>query len=113
LLALAQGHLMFFLAASAMTGAAQGATLSGSIQTLVAETALEERAGVLSVIYATSYSGAAIPTLVAGQLSSHFSLLQVASAYGLLALVGCAAVLLAARREGRPEPVSPLIGEER
>ncbi|HBO1017310.1 TPA: MFS transporter [Pseudomonas aeruginosa] len=92
LLSLSQGHLLFFLIASALAGIGQGATLSGSIQTMVEGTALEERAGVLAAIYATSYSGAAIPTLIAGRLSSHFSLLQVASAYGALACVGCIAV---------------------
>ena len=105
LFALSQGQLLLFLAASALAGAGQGATLSGSIQTLVADTALHERASVLSVIYATSYSGAAIPTLIAGRLSGHFSLLQVACGYGVLALVGCTVVLLAARAGRASQPV--------
>ncbi len=43
-----------------------------------------------SVVY---FIGAAIPALISGQLSSHFSLLQIASGYGLLALFGSVIVL--------------------
>ena len=100
LLALGHGQLSVFLGASAIAGMAQGATLTGSIQTLVAEITIEERAGVLAAIYATSYTGAAIPTLIAGQLATHFSLLQVAMGYGVFACVGCVALswLLLKRR---------------
>lgn len=105
LLALAHGQLLFFLSASAVAGAAQGVALNGSIQSLLADTVPDERAGILSVIYATSYSGAAIPTLVAGQASSYFSLLQIACGYGVLALGGCLTVLWASRRLGAPKLV--------
>jgi MFS family permease len=97
LLSLQHGLLPAFLVASVIAGIAQGLALSGSIQSLVAGISLEERASVLSVIYATSYSGAAVPTLVAGRMSGSFSLLQVASAYGALAGLGCIVVFLAAR----------------
>jgi len=105
LFALSQGQLVLFLIASALAGAGQGATLSGSIQTLVAGTAVHERASVLSVIYATSYTGAAVPTLIAGRLSSHFSLLEVACGYGVLALAGSAAVLVSALGQTKPQAV--------
>lgn len=108
LMSLAEGQLSLFLATSAVAGAAQGATLSGSIQTVVADTALHERASVLSVIYATSYSGAAIPTLIAGQVSSHLTLLQVACAYGVLALIGCVTVFLSPLRDSARQPVVPM-----
>jgi len=105
LFALSQGQLALFLIASALAGAGQGATLSGSIQTLVTGTAVHERASVLSVIYATSYTGAAVPTLIAGRLSSHFSLLEVACGYGVLALAGSAAVLVSALSQTKPQPM--------
>ncbi|MGG2396696.1 MFS transporter [Pseudomonas sp. SH1-B] len=98
LLSLSQGQLLFFLLASALAGIGQGATLSGSIQTMVDGISMEERAGVLATIYATSYSGAAIPTLIAGRLAGHFSLLQVACGYGVLALLGCVAIFVLMRR---------------
>ncbi|MBL7250081.1 MFS transporter [Alloalcanivorax sp. C16-2] len=101
LLSLKLGLLVPFLITSVLAGIAQGTTLSGGIQMMVAGTEQEERAGILSVIYATSYTGAAVPTLVAGQLSGRLSLLQVASGYGVLALFGCIVVLLAAARRRR------------
>ncbi|MDH2431398.1 MFS transporter [Pokkaliibacter sp. MBI-7] len=99
LLSLAHGQLLWFLLTSALVGMGQGATLSGSIHTLVDGTAREDRAGILATIYATSYSGAAIPTLIAGQLSGHFSLLQIASAYGVLAVLGWGAISLLQLRQ--------------
>ncbi|MBY7876372.1 MFS transporter [Vibrio fluvialis] len=82
-----------FLIASICAGIAQGMVLTGSIGTMVNGLQPEERANVFAVIYSTSYAGAAIPTLISGQLSSHFSLLQIASGYGLLALIGSVIVL--------------------
>ncbi|MDW6001831.1 MFS transporter [Vibrio mangrovi] len=97
LLSLKFGVLVIFLITSALAGLAQGIVLTGSIQSMVSDLAPEERANVLSVVYATSYTGAAIPTLIAGQLSQVFSLLQVACAYGILAAVGCLFVLISVR----------------
>lgn len=93
LLALQHGVLTGFLIASICAGIAQGMVLTGSIGTMVNGLQPEERANVFAVIYSTSYAGAAIPTLISGQLSSHFSLLQIASGYGLLALFGSVIVL--------------------
>ncbi|OZG41428.1 MFS transporter [Aeromonas sp. A35_P] len=95
LLSLQQGLLTAFLAASIFAGIAQGLVLTGSIATLVTDLPPEERANVFSVIYATSYVGAAIPTLIAGHFSAQFSLLQVACGYGGLALCGALIVLVA------------------
>ncbi|MFB9133823.1 MFS transporter [Vibrio sp. AK197] len=96
LFTLSSGLLIPFLIASVLAGIAQGMVLTGSIQTMVSELTADERANVLSVIYATSYMGAAVPTLIAGQFSEHFSLLQVAGAYGVLALLG-SVILIAAK----------------
>lgn len=95
LFSLQQGLLTAFLAASIFAGIAQGLVLTGSIATLVTDLPPEERANVFSVIYATSYVGAAIPTLIAGHFSAQFSLLQVACGYGVLALCGALIVLVA------------------
>ncbi len=54
---------------------------------------VKERANVFSVIYASSYTGAAIPTLIAGRMSESYSLLQVAYGYGALALIGTVVVI--------------------
>lgn len=93
ILSLKFGILSTFLAASVLTGAAQGIVLTGSIRTMISELKPEERANVFAVIYATSYMGAAIPTLIAGRLSSEFTLLEVSVGYGALATLASIIVL--------------------
>ena len=83
-----QGMLIPFVITSILAGIAQGGVLTGSIQTLVTDLEQDERASVLSLIYTTSYIGAAIPTLVAGRASEHYSLFTIACGYGVLALLG-------------------------
>lgn len=94
LLSLQLGILSAFLLASVFAGIAQGLVLTGSIGTMVTGLKAEERANVFSVIYASSYVGAAIPTLIAGRLSNHLDLLQIAYGYGALALCGSVVVLV-------------------
>ncbi|MBM6550406.1 MFS transporter [Marinomonas ostreistagni] len=101
LLSLKLGTLSAFLLASVLAGTAQGAILTGSIRSMVAELTTEQRAGAFSIIYFTSYTGAAVPTLLAGQFSSHFTLLEIACAYGVLAAVGCLIVILGLRHQTR------------
>jgi len=62
-----------------------------------------ERAGLLSAIYLISYGGAALPGLVAGQLSRALSLFDIALGYGALAALACL-VTLGAARDPRPTP---------
>ncbi len=94
--------LSVFLLMSAIAGAAQGAVVTGSIRSLLTGVSQKERAGVLSLIYATSYTGAAVPSFIAGQLSHFMTLFQLAVCYGFLALAACIIILLFARN---PEPV--------
>ena len=49
---------------------------------------------MLGLIYATSYTGAALPTLIAGRLSESFSLVQVIAGYAAMALIGSLIILL-------------------
>ncbi|MFC0338862.1 Fucose permease [Kushneria avicenniae] len=86
-----------FLLASACAGIAQGAVLSGSIRGLLANAGPNERAGVFAVIFTTCYSGAAIPSLIAGQFARFASLPQVLSGYWILAIIACVVTLIAAR----------------
>jgi MFS family permease len=101
LLSLHAGAVVPFVIASAVAGAAQGTTFAGSMRALLAEATAAERAGVLSAIYLISYGGAAIPGLIAGQLSRTLSLFDIAFGYGVLAGLACAFTLVAAR-EPRP-----------
>lgn len=86
-----------FLLSSAIAGASQGMALTGSMRTLLQDISSEERAGVLSLIYATSYTGAAISSFIAGQLSHFLNLFQITICYGILAIVVCITTLLFAR----------------
>ena len=64
-----------------LAGIAQGAVLTGSVGSLIKGIQEKERAGVLAVIFATSYIGAAIPTLIAGQLATILSLRELLTFY--------------------------------
>jgi MFS family permease len=85
------------LTTSAIAGASQGAALTGSIRALLQNIKSQDRAGVLSIIYATSYTGAAVPSLIAGQLSHSMSLFQIATCYGVLAIAGFMITLVFAK----------------
>lgn len=86
-----------FLLASAVAGTAQGAVVTGSIRSLLVGVSKQERAGVLSLIYATSYTGAAIPSFIAGRLSQFMDLFHIALCYGGLAVLSCILILSFAR----------------
>lgn len=101
LVALKQSMIIPFLLTSALAGAAQGAAVTGSIRSLLEDVSASQRAGVLSLIYATSYAGAAVPSFIAGQLSKFMGLFQIAICYGALAVVACCLVLLFARNPQR------------
>ena len=91
------GSIAPFLLASLLAGAAEGGTFAGSLRALLAETKPAERAGLLAVVYAISYSGAAIPAVIAGQLARTLSLFEIALGYGALAAIACAVTLAAAK----------------
>ena len=85
---------LYFLIFSSIAGAAQGAVVTGSVRSLMVGVEKKERAGVLSVIFATSYAGAAVPTLIAGRLSNYLDLFELTLCYGALALIVCVITLL-------------------
>jgi MFS family permease len=101
LISLRFGLVVSFIVASAVAGAAQGTTFAGSMRALLTGAEPAERAGILSAIYLISYGGAAIPGLIAGQLSRTLSLFDIALGYGALAALACAVTLVTAR-EPRP-----------
>jgi MFS family permease len=95
--ALAAGTLTLFIAATIVAGASQGIAISAATRSLLHGSTLADRASIFSAIYLLSYSGSAIPALIAGQLSNTFSLPQIALGYGALALVVTLFTLIAAR----------------
>ncbi|MGK5112659.1 MULTISPECIES: MFS transporter [unclassified Geodermatophilus] len=97
------GTVLLFLVASAVAGAAQGATMTGSMRALLAHTGPADRAGLLAAVYLISYGGAAIPGLIAGRLSANLDLFSIAVGYGILTALACV-VTLAAARNPAPRP---------
>ena len=89
--------ITMFLLCSALAGASQGAALTGSIRSLLADVKINERAGILSLIYAVSYTGAAVPSFISGQLSHHMDLFHVSIFYGIIAVVACFITLIFAK----------------
>ncbi|WP_052083191.1 MULTISPECIES: MFS transporter [Nocardiaceae] len=92
--ALSLGNTLLFIGSGVVGGIGMGAGMSGSMRLLLPTAGLHERAGLLSVIYALSYTGAALPSLITGQLVRFRSLLDVTVGYTVL--VGAALVLVLA-----------------
>ena len=79
-----------------------GVATAGSMNTLLPGAKPSERAGLLAVVYAISYTGSAVPALIAGQLSRVISLPAITVGYAALAvLVWIGTLLFARNREPR------------
>jgi len=102
LISLRNSSIQSFIIMSIIAGIAQGAVLTGSIRSLLVDISIHERAGLLSLIYATSYIGATIPSFIAGQLSHYMDLSNVVIFYFILALIASFIVLVFARDQ---EPI--------
>ena len=91
------GSLTLFITATIIAGAGQGIAISAATRGLLHGSTLSERAPIFSAIYLLSYSGAAFPSLISGQLSNAFSLPQITIGYGVLALAATLFTAIAAR----------------
>lgn len=89
--------LPLFLLATVVAGISQGIALSAVTHGLVFGSSIGERAPIFAVVYLLSYSGATIPSLIAGQLSTVIPLPQIAVGYAALAVVGTVYTLAAAK----------------
>lgn len=100
------GAIVPFIAASAVAGLAQGAASTAAIRGLLANAGAEERAGLLSTIYLISYSGAAIPAMLAGRFAGTFDLFDIAVGYAVLGWAASIIAIPAARNpRGAPHPI--------
>lgn len=68
---------------------------------LLAHAPQTHRAGLLSTIYLISYSGAAIPAMIAGKAAAAVSLLHIAFGYAALGIVASGTALACARNPKR------------
>ena len=100
--AIVSENAVLFLVAGVLGGIGGGAANSGSARALLAEATSGERAGVLTVVYAISYAGAAVPSLIAGQLARTLSLLALTIGFACLAALGWLFVIILARN---PKPL--------
>ncbi|TDC38902.1 MFS transporter [Micromonospora sp. 15K316] len=95
--AITTGALPLFIAATIVAGAAQGIAISAATRGLLYGSTLHDRAPIFAVVYLLSYSGATIPSLIAAQLTSVFSVPHIAFGYGALAVLATAFTAIAAR----------------
>jgi hypothetical protein len=94
--AIATGMLALSIAATIVAGASQGIAISAVVRGLLHGSGLADRAPIFAVLYLLSYSGAAFPSVIAGECSNIFSLSQIALGYGALALVATVITVLTA-----------------
>lgn len=99
--ALHAGAIAPFLIASALAGVAQGAANSAGMRGVLSGVAPAERAGTLATLYLICYAGGAVPGLVAGRLTSTFSLPDLGTGYAALSLSAAAGALLLGLRRAR------------
>jgi MFS family permease len=89
--------LGLFIASTVIAGAGQGVSISASTRGLLRGSTVTQRAPIFSVVYLLSYSGATIPALIAGDLTSTYTLPQITDGYGGLALAATLLTVLGAR----------------
>jgi MFS family permease len=116
--AITTGTLPLFIAATLVAGAGQGIAISAATRGLLHDSTLADRAPIFAVVYLLSYSGATIPSLISGQLSTTLSLPHIALGYSALALIGTLFTIAAARNPhtsvsaaGKPRPSHHAVAE--
>lgn len=78
-----QGWLLGVLIFTASASLTFGLAYTSSLQSLVADSQLHERAGILSLIYIIGYGGAAIPNLLVAKFAKTMPLVEIASIYAV------------------------------
>lgn len=91
--------LWLFMLFNAIAGAADGAAFTSSMAGILEGTGLNERAGVLSLIYIVAYGGAALPNLIVGRIAQYFTLFELTAGYAAFCALMFALVVLTARRK--------------
>lgn len=107
-ISLSTGSAVFFVAASALTGAGWGVAFLGALRSLTAVIPPQHRAEVMSAFYVVAYTSLAIPAIVAGVVVTHISIDGTFRIFGSLVVVLAAIVsVMAARvRTGRAQVVA-------
>lgn len=87
LLSLWKNVTIMFYIATVITGLSFGTAFTGSLRGFLQQITQKERAEVLSTIYFIAYSGSMFPSLIVAIFSEDFSLLEIASVYGLIIII--------------------------
>lgn len=98
-ISLKNGNVVLFLIATVIAGTVWALGFTATIKNILSRTKLEDRAGVLSLIYLISYSGAAIPNLIAGYLAKYFNLFQVSIGYTGVVGITCIFLFISFKKE--------------
>lgn len=94
------GQIIPFLLVSFIAGAAQGVSSTGGMRAVLAGATTEQRSGVLATVYLISYSGAAVPGLIAGQLSAIVPLDTLVLGYGAISVAAAIVSVTVIRNPG-------------
>ena len=94
---IALGSLPVFILGSLIAGGGQGIAMSAGVRALLHGSDAGDRAPIFAAIYLISYGGAAVASLISGQLSHVLPVPQIAAGYGVLALVAALIVVPFAR----------------
>lgn len=103
----ATGALIVFFAATVVAGVGQGIAISSATRGLLYGSSLADRAPIFAVVYLLSYSGATLPSLIAGQLSTVFPVSEIAIGYAMFALIGTVFTVIAAQNPHTADTVNP------
>lgn len=75
------GWLQLFVAASLLSGLAQGIATTSGLKILIPQISQDHRAGFFSTFYVASYSGAVFPSLAGSVAAKHVSVLGISMGY--------------------------------
>lgn len=97
LVALVTTSVVAMTTATIVASVGQGMGVSASMRALLLGSTAAERPSLMAAIYLACYTGAMVPSIIAGQLSHVLPTVTIAFGYGVLALVATAITLVFAR----------------
>lgn len=86
--------LVLYIVFSMVAAVSQGVAFTAGVTEILGRATKEQRSGTFSLIYLTSYGGAAIPNLVVGLLPGEYSLFTILTGYVVLVVVMFAIMLV-------------------
>ncbi|HVK44459.1 MAG TPA: MFS transporter [Micropruina sp.] len=97
LIALTTVSLWLMVLSTIVASLGQGMAVSASMRALLHGADLAERPPLMAAIYLACYSGAMVPSIIAGQLSHVLPTVTIAFGYGALALIATVVTFIFAR----------------